>query len=103
MQCYFTFNFKDYHIKVYWNKYMIDERFSLYKDDLIESLVKKQRSQGAMADTFLSKDETKKLLLKGNAAIIGMQDALKNEVPEDLLNTCDVHTFVDSHLQFNYG
>ena len=82
---------------------MIDGRFRQYEEGLINQLVVKYDSQPRDSVEFYHPNVTTELLMKGNSALVTLWDAVLHEVSEVLIQSCDIHAFVDDYMQLNYG
>ena len=70
---------------------------------MIEALVAKYDNSPHPPTEFYNHTVTKKLLMDGNNALITLWDGVLAEVPEVLIQSCDLHTFIDEYMQINYG
>ena len=88
-----------------WGTYTIGRRFEKYEDGLISELVTKYNSQPPeYRDVpFYKPNITDEILMAGNTALVTLWDSVLSEVSEGLIQSCDLHTFIDEYMQINYG
>ena len=95
-------------MEVHWDAYMIDGRFKKYEEGTIKHLVTKHENQRnnervLQEDGLLNRSLATLLLKESNSAIITLWDSASNEISEELIHSCDVHSFIDDEMVLSYG
>ena len=93
-------------MEVHWNEYAIDERFRKSEEGTIQHLVTRydrQPTKYTDNDGLLFPENTTSLLKRGNSVIITLWDAAPEEISEELIHSCDIHSFIDDAMLLNLG
>ena len=102
---FFFFRHQDSQMEVHWSKALY-KRFGKYEEGTLQHLVKKydrQPTKYTNNQGYLDPEITTPLLKKGNSVIITLWDSASEEISEELIHSCDIHSFIDDAIMFNYG